>query len=141
MRIVAILMIGYLLSCKSTAQINNTELEVCKKDIVIVQSDVVDKIESLLVKEDFYLEGKSQYYMYEIVLDKNLKIKDVNTVFENNSTYTEPLINLLKQLSFGKIDDSKKCDEYILPFIIQARLKKLLYPKDKTFYEVDLPIE
>jgi len=141
MRVLAALMIGCLLSCKSTVQMNDTGMETCKKDIVIVESEILNKIEELFDNEDFYLEGKSQYYMYKIVLDKNLKIKNVKTVFENNITYSEQIAFLIKDLSFQKIDESKECNEYILPFIVQARLKKLLYPKDKAFYEGDLPIE
>lgn len=141
MRALAILMIGCLLSFKSTAQMNDTGLETCKMDIVIIESEILNEIEGFFEKEDFYLEGKNQYYMYEIVLDKNLEIKNIKTVFENNKAYSAQVAFLIKQLSFQKIDERRECNEYVLPFIVQARLKKLLYPRDKTFYEVDFPIE
>ena len=141
MRALAVLIIFCLLSCKSTAQMKNNELMTCKQDVIIIQTETIEMIMAYLDEDDFYLEGKSQYYMYEIILDDNLEIKKVNTVFENNETYSNELISLVQKLSFQKIGEKKECHEYILPFIIHARLKKLIYPKDSTFYEVALPIE
>lgn len=93
-------------------------------------------------KDGFYNQDSSQYYMYKITLNYDLSIKKIEAVFENSHAYSLQLKKLIGELTFKKIDTSEtECNEYILPFIVQARLKKLLYPKDHTFYDTQLPIE
>lgn len=141
MKIDMIIALGCLLSCSSMSNKKLHEVEICKEDIVIEHNEVISEIESLLMNSDFYQEGKSQYFMFEIHLDDKLEIKNIQMVFENNPQYSDQLKELTMKLSFKKVDDNKNCQEYVLPFIINARLKKLIYPKDKMFYDVDLPIE
>jgi hypothetical protein len=136
-----IILLVFLISCNALTQKKSHDLERCKENIIIEQSEVISEIEKILFSQDFYIEGENQYYMFEIRLDDKLKVKKIEVVFENNPQYTDQIEELIMQLSFKRISDKQKCQEYILPFIINSRLKQLLYPKDKDFYNVDLPIE
>ncbi len=141
MRIEIIILLSIMFSCSTLSNKKLNESEICREDIVIEQNEVISEIESLVLNRDFYLEGESQYFMFEIHLNDKLRIKEVKLVFENNPQYTDQIMELISKLSFKKIDDHKKCQEYVLPFIVNARLKRLKYPKDKMFYDVDLPID
>ena len=77
MKIDMIIALGCLLSCSSMSNKKLHEVEICKEDIVIEHNEVISEIESLLMNSDFYQEGKSQYFMFEIHLDDKLEIKNI----------------------------------------------------------------
>lgn len=131
----------YLLSCRSAVKKDAILYEKCDQDIVIVNSKTIKEIERYFQKDNFFQKDSSQYYMYEITLDSNLKVINVRTIFKNNYLYSLEFRRLLVNLNFKRINANKNCIEYKLPFIIQARLKKLIYPQHSDFYKADLPIE
>jgi len=138
-----LIILSFLLgNCTSTTTMKDLNDDKCKTNIVVIKSkDSIQKIESLLDNDDFYIEGNSQFYLFELVVNPDLVIEDVVVKLKSNEKYIPELTNILKELNLAKIKKRSKCGQFSFPFIINARTKKIDYPKDKLFYKVDLPLE
>lgn len=113
----------------------------CNEYVLIKKSEYIEnQIKELFLKDDFYIPDSSQYYFYEITLNKNLETTNIKAVFSNNPNYNNSIKFLLQKLEFIGINRTD-CESYQVPFIINARLKTITYPTKTDFYKIDLPIE
>lgn len=100
-----------------------------------------EQIENLYQEADFYEADKSQYYMFEIVVDTSMSIVEIKATFFNNDKYVDVIKNIIETFEFKLIEDSKSCVNYSIPFIINARLKTISYPTTKDYFKAEMPIE